>query len=180
VHFLVTILLAAGLFQIAGGFKWTYEHGVAKIQHTSGMVERRVYLQSTLNEIARDPWMGSGFYAEEEFSENFYRKRVHNTGLQAWANLGLAGLLVFLAMMLTILTQLWLMASASRGEDRQLFQALGLGVVASIVEMFAEPNLTAAVTWFHLGLCQAALIVHCTWRYPRPFAPAAGAAPGPA
>jgi O-antigen ligase len=180
VHFLVTILLAAGLFQIAGGFTWTYEHGVAKIQHTSGMVERRVYLQSTLNEIARDPWMGSGFYAEEEFSENFYRKRVHNTGLQAWANLGLAGLLVFLAMMLTILTQLWLMASASRGEDRQLFQALGLGVVASIVEMFAEPNLTVAVTWFHLGLCQAALIVHCTWRYPRPFAPAAGAAPGPA
>lgn len=180
VHFLVTLLLVACLLQVAGGIEWAYEHGLSKVTQSVGVVERRVYLQSTFNEIARDPWLGSGIYAEEEFSENFYRKRVHNTGVQAWANLGLPGLLVFLAMMLTMLTQLWLMASASHGPDRQLFQALGLGVVASIVEMFAEPNLTAAILWFHLGLCQASLLVHCTWRYPRPLAPAAGAALRPA
>jgi len=94
--------------------------------------------------------------------------------------LGLAGLLVFLAMMLTTLTQLWLMASASHGWYRQLFQALGLGVIASIVEMFAEPNLTASILWFHLGLCQSALLVYCTWRYPRPLASVAGAPLRPA
>lgn len=176
VHFVVALLLFAGIFQIAGGFKWTYEHGLSKVLQTSGMVERRTYLQSTLNELARNPWIGSGIYAEEEFSENFYRKRAHNTGLQAWANLGLPGLLVFLAMMLTTLTQLWLMASALRGTDRQLFQALALGVVGSIVEMFAEPNLTSQVLWFHLGLCQGALLVYCTWRYPRPWQPLPGAA----
>lgn len=180
VHFVVTLLLAAGVLQVAGAIEWAYERGLSKVTQSAGMVERRVYLQSTLNEIARGPWLGAGIYAEEEFSENFYRKRVHNTGVQAWANLGLPGLLVFLAMMLTTLTQLWLMAAASHGPDRQLFQALGLGVIASIVEMFAEPNLTAAILWFHLGLCQASLLVYCTWRYPRPLVPAGGAAPRPA
>ena len=175
IHFLVTLLFVAGLFQVAGGFKWAYERGVTGVLQSTGMIERRSYLQSTLNEIARDPWIGSGFYAEEEFSENFYRKRVHNGGLQAWADLGLPGLLVFLTYMMTILTQLWLMASSLRGQDRQLFQALGLGVIASIVEMFAEPNLTAPVFWFHLGLCQAALLVYCTWRFARPLKPIAGA-----
>lgn len=167
VHFVVTLLMVGALFQIGGGFEWAYEHGLSKVTQSTGMIERRTYLQSTLNEIARDPWVGSGVYAEEEFSENFYRKRVHNTGLQAWAGLGLPGLLVFVAMMLTMLTQLWLMAVALRGQDRQLFQALGLGMVAMILEMFAEPNLTAPITWFYLGLCQAALLVYCTWRYPR-------------
>jgi len=180
VHYLVTILFVGGLLQVAGGVEWAYEHGLSKVLQSTGVVERRVYLQSTLNEIARDPWIGSGIYAEEEFSENFYRKRAHNTGVQAWANLGLAGLLVFLAMMLTTLTQLWLMASASHGWYRQLFQALGLGVIASIVEMFAEPNLTASILWFHLGLCQSALLVYCTWRYPRPLASVAGAPLRPA
>lgn len=180
VHFLVTLILAAGLFQVAGGFKWAYERGLTRVMQSTGVVERTVYLQSTVNQIARDPWIGAGIYAEEEFSENFYRKRVHNTGLQAWAYLGLPGLLVFLAMMLTMLTQLWLMACASRGQDRQMFQALGLGVIASIVEMFAEPNLTTAITWFHLGLCQGALIVYCTWRYPRPSTPISGATIHPA
>jgi O-antigen ligase len=167
VHFVVTLLMVGALFQIGGGFEWAYEHGLSKVTQSTGMIERRTYLQSTLNEIARDPWIGSGLYAEEEFSENFYRKRVHNTGLQAWAGLGLPGLLVFVAMMLTMLAQLWLMSVALRGQDRQLFQALGLGMGAMILEMFAEPNLTAPITWFYLGLCQAALLVYCTWRYPR-------------
>jgi O-antigen ligase len=169
VHFLLALLLAAGIFQLAGGFKWFYEDAVTGVTQSAGMIERRSYLRSTLSEIARNPWVGSGIYAEEEFSENFYRKRVHNTGLQAWANLGLPGLLIFVTMMLAVLTQVWLMASALRGADRQLFQALGLGVIAAIVEMFAEPNLTMAITWFHLGLCQSALLIYCTYRYPRPW-----------
>lgn len=176
IHFLLALLLAAGLFHLAGGFKWLYEDALTSVMQSAGMVERRSYLHSTLNEIVRNPVLGSGIYAEEEFSENFYRKRAHNAGVQAWADLGLAGLLVFVTMMLTVLTQVWLMAAALRGAHRQLFQALGLGVIGAIVEMFAEPNLTYAITWFHLGLCQAALLVYCTYRYPRPLARRAAAA----
>ena len=168
IHFVLALLLAGGLLQITGGLEWVYKHGLVKVAQSTGMVERNIYLHSTLNEIIRDPWIGSGIYAEENFSENSYRKRVHNTGLQAWAALGLPGLLIFLTMMLAMLTQLWLMALALRGKDRQFFQALGLGVVAMILEMFAEPNLTAPITWFFLGLSQAALLVYCTSRYPRP------------
>jgi O-antigen ligase len=176
VHFVLALLLAAGIFQLAGGFKWLYDDALTKVAQSAGMVERRSYLRATLNEVARNPWVGSGIYAEEEFSENFYRKRAHNAGLQAWADLGLAGLLIFVTMMLTVLTQVWLMASSLRGPDRHLFQALGLGVIASIVTMFAEPNLTLAITWFHLGFCQSALLIYCTFRYPRPWAASAGAA----
>lgn len=179
VHFVAALLIVCALFQFAGGFEWAYNKGLTKVLQSTGMVERRTYLQSTLGEIARDPWVGSGIYAEEEFSENFYRKRVHNSGLQAWADLGLPGLLTFVTMLLAVLTQLWLMAGATRGKNRQLFQALGLGVTAMILEMFAEPNMTVAVTWFYLGLCQAALLIHCTWRYPRPLFSALRVARGP-
>lgn len=168
-HFIMGLLLIGALLQITGGIDWAYEHGLKKITTSTGMVERKVYLLSTLNEIIRDPWIGSGIYAEENFSENSYRKRAHNTGLQAWAALGLPGLLVFVTMMLVMLTQLGLMSMSSRGTDRQLFQALTLGILVMILEMFAEPNLTAPVTWFYLGLCQAAILVYCTERYPRPL-----------
>src|SRR5262249_14122673 len=116
IHFVAALVLVAALFPFAGGFAWGYNKGFTKSLESSGMIVRRTYLQSTLGEIARDPWVGSGIYAEEEFSENFYRKRVHNSGLQAWADLGLPGLLVFVTMLLTVLTQLWLMAGATRGK----------------------------------------------------------------
>jgi len=168
-HFLIGLLMAGAVAYATGGLEWAVEHGLAKVTSSTGMIERRSYLLSTLNELVRDPWAGSGFYAEEEFSENFYRKRVHNTGLQAWADLGLPGLLVFLTMMLTVLTQTWLLAFSAPGEsDRQRFKALGLGVSAMILCMFAEPNLTHPITWYYLGLCQAAVLVYCSTRYPGP------------
>jgi len=168
-HFLVGLIMVGVVAYSTGGLEWAVEHGLAKVTSSTGMIERRSYLLSTLNELVRDPWAGSGFYAEEEFSENFYRKRVHNTGLQAWADLGLPGLLVFLTMMLTVLTQTWLLAFSAPGEsDRQRFKALGLGVSAMILCMFAEPNLTHPITWYYLGLCQAAALVYCSTRYPSP------------
>jgi len=184
IHFVTALLLAGTLCYAVGGFEWAYEHGIAKVTSSTGMVERRTYLLATVNELARDPWLGSGYYAEEEFSENFYRKRVHNAGLQAWAYLGLPGLLVFLTMMLTVLTQVWILAvSARERANRERFQALGLGVIAMILNMFAEPNFTHPITWYYLGLCQAAVLVYCAVRYPklalrREGSPVGGPRPG--
>lgn len=168
-HFVAALLLSGVLFYTVGGFEWAFEHGLSKVTSSTGMIERRTYLLAAVNELARDPWLGSGVYADEQLSENFYRKRVHNAGLQAWVYFGLPGLLVFITMMLTVLTQVWLLAvSARQRADRQLFQALGLGVFAMILNMFAEPNLTHPITWYYVGLCQAAILVYGTYRYPRP------------
>lgn len=161
--FLVSILFFASLFYIVGGFDWLADGPLRKILTSSGMIERKIYLQSTIDQLVRDPWLGSGFYAEEEFSGNFYRKRVHNTGLQAWANLGLPGFLAFLAMMMILFTQIWLLAFSRNGKASMLLKALGLGMIGMIVEMFAEPNLTHPITWYYLGLCQAAVFV---WNTP--------------
>jgi len=164
IHFLVTILFFGVIFFALGGFDWFYDAVWVEVSASSGMVERKVYLLSTVQELARDPWLGSGFYSEQSFSENFYLKRVHNTGLQAWANLGLPGFIVFMTMMLTVLTQLWLLALSRRGHVRQLFQALGLVVIAMIVTMFAQPHLSSPIVWYCLALSHAAIRI---WNYPR-------------
>ncbi|HET9650612.1 MAG TPA: O-antigen ligase family protein [Usitatibacter sp.] len=157
-HFALAIVGALALAYLVGGFDWAMDKYAKYVATSTGMVERRVYLNSTLGELARDPWTGSGFYAEEEFSGNFYRKRVHNTPLQAWADLGLAGLLVFMAMIATLYTQLWLAVAGARDTAwRQRLQALALGMTGTIIAMMAEPNLTAPHTWFMLGLVAAAV-----------------------
>lgn len=158
--FLTTILVLGALAYLVGGLEWAYDQFDRKILGSTGMIERKVYLQAAIDQLVRDPWLGSGFYADEEFSANFYRKRVHNTGVQAWVYLGLPGLLAFLAMMMIVLTQLGLLAGARTGLVRHHLQALILGLVGAIVAMFAEPNFTAPVTWFQLGLCQAAILVY--------------------
>jgi hypothetical protein len=58
---------------------------------------------------------------------------------------------------------MWLLAGCRKGRKREIFQALGLGMIGMIVEMFAEPNLTTPVTWYFLGLCQTAVMV---WNSP--------------
>jgi len=156
-HFLLALVVAGCLFYAGGGVDWVMERGIYKVTSSSGMVQRHVFIQAALDELTRDPWTGSGFYADEEFSENFFRKRVHNAGLQAWAYLGLPGFLVFITLMLTIFTQLWLLATVRKGRERDWLLALWLGMVAGIVEMFAEPNFSAPVTWFGLGLAFAAI-----------------------
>lgn len=165
IHFMLTILFIGLILYSVGALDWAYDHLLYKIQTSSGMVERKTYLQAALQQIGRDPWLGSSFYAEEDFSENFWRKKVHNAGLQAWVALGLPGLLVFLTMLLTLLTQLWLFIFSSCGTERQIFQALALGLIGQIVNMFAESNLASPITWYFLGLCQAAILVYSTARY---------------
>jgi len=165
IHFMLTILFIGLILYSTGALDWLYEHFLYKIQTSSGMVERKTYLQSALKQIDREPWLGSSFFSEEDFSENFWRKRVHNTGLQVWVALGLPGLLVYLTMLLTLLTQLWLFVFSSCGTERQIFQALALGLIGQIVNMFAESNLASPITWYFLGLCQAAILVYSTARY---------------
>ncbi len=156
-HFLLAALLAGTLFYMADGFRWVAEKPLAGFLSSSGMIERKVYLLSALEELVRDPWLGTGIYGDEELSGNFYRKRVHNTGLQAWVGLGLPGFLVFMTMMITTYTQLWLLAASRRGEVRQLFQCLGLVMTGVVVAMFAQPNLMAPATWYLLGIAAAAI-----------------------
>ncbi|MGE5093502.1 MAG: O-antigen ligase family protein [Betaproteobacteria bacterium] len=159
-HFVLAVVVVCAVGYVFDGHKWLYAKYEKYVASSTGMVERRVYLHATLDELTRDPWAGSGFYAEEEFSGNYYRKRVHNTPLQAWSNLGLAGLAVFLGMMALVYTQLWIAGACAREERwRHRLQALALGMTGAGVAMLAEPNLTAPHTWYMVGLASAAVRV---------------------
>jgi hypothetical protein len=164
-HFLVTILFTTTLLYIIGGIEWIYGHGLEKLQSSTGMIERKIYLYSALDEITRNPWLGSGFYADEELSGNYYRKRVHNTGLQAWVALGLPGFIVFITMMLTLLTQIWLLVLSGAKQHSQTLKSLGAALIGMIIAMFAEPNFSNPVIWFFLGFCQSAILLFTTMQY---------------
>ncbi|MEK8051148.1 O-antigen ligase family protein [Ideonella sp. DXS22W] len=158
-HFLIGAMFFGALFYAFGGFDWAWHLFHKLVLQSAGIVERDVYLKAAIEELSRDPWWGSGFHAEQSFSENFYRKRVHNTGLQLWTNLGLAGFLVYLAMLGTLFTQLWLLAMSRSGPIRQHLQALALGLTGIVVEMFAEPHMSAPLVWFYLALAQSAILI---------------------
>lgn len=156
-HMLVGTLFFGALFYAFGGFDWAWHLFEKLVLKSSGIIEREVYLKAAIEELSRNPWFGAGFHAEQSFSENFYRKRVHNTGLQVWTNLGLLGFLVFVTMLLTLFTQLWMLALNRAGKIRQYLQALAMGMTGIMVEMFAEPHMSAPLVWFYLALAQVTI-----------------------
>ena len=158
-HLVLLLALAATLGYMAGGWHWVAERGLQRLTTSSGFVEREVYLQAATGELLREPWMGLGAYADEESSGNFFRKRVHNTGLQAWVYFGLPGFLLFIGICLTIWTQVWLLALARDGPFDPMFVGFGLALTGMYVSMWAQPNLTLPVTWYLLGLASAAVRV---------------------
>lgn len=158
-HVLVTALFFGAILYALGGFDWAWQVFNKQVLQSAGIIERGVYLNAAIEQLTRDPWFGSGFHAEQFFSENFYRKRVHNAGVQVWSNLGLPGFLVFITMLLTLFTQLWLLALARQGKMRQYLQALALGLTGIVVEMFAEPHMSAPLVWYYLALAQATILI---------------------
>jgi hypothetical protein len=164
-HLGLLLLLVATVAYMAGGWHWVAERGVPRVTSSSGFVERDVYLKAATGELLRDPWLGSGAYADEELSGNFFRKRVHNTGLQAWVYFGLPGLIVFVGICVWVWTQCWLLVLARPGESRRIFAGFGLATTGLFVSMLAQPNLTLPVTWYLLGLASAAARVHSTARH---------------
>ena len=164
IHLLLLLALAATVGYMAGGWHWVAERGVQRLTSSSGFVEREVYLQAATAELLREPWLGLGVYADEELSGNFFRKRVHNTGLQAWIYFGLPGFLLFIGTCLTVWTQVWLLALARDGPFEPMFVGFGLALTGMYVSMWAQPNLTLPVTWYLLGLASAAVRVHSAAR----------------
>ena len=160
IHLLLLLALVATLGYMAGGWQWVAERGVQRVTSSSGFVERRVYLQSAADELVREPWLGRGAYADEESSGNFYRKRVHNSGLQAWVYFGLPGFVLFIGICLWVWTQVWLLALARDGPVQPMFVSFGLALTGMFTSMLAQPNLTLPVTWYLLGLASAAVRIH--------------------
>jgi hypothetical protein len=160
IHLLLLLALAATVAYMAGGVHWLADRGLPRVTSSSGFVEREVYLQAAAAELLREPWLGLGAYADEELSGNFYRKRVHNTGLQAWVYFGLPGFLLFIGTCLAVWTQVWLLALARNDPVQPVFVCLGLALTGMYVSMWAQPNLALPVTWYLLGLASAAVRVH--------------------
>jgi O-antigen ligase len=90
-------------------------------------------------------------------SPTFERYPVHNAPLQAGSELGLPGLLVFLALLAWIAWRLWdAVRHNANVEDRTRMTALLIGYVVLIVAVQGEPMAYSQFLWIYLGLGEAA------------------------
>lgn len=123
--------------------------------------ERLRFWQTTWHMIKAHPWMGNGvnmffqkfpgFAPESET----YRGYAHNCYLQMWSEVGLFGLLAFLAPVALTLWR-WLVLKKPSSRDSLLRNALAVGLMAFLVHAALDTHFyslqTALLFWMSFGL----------------------------
>jgi hypothetical protein len=79
--------------------------------------------------------------------------------MRAWTELGFAGLVVFMTMVLTSMTQIGILARRADGPWRRHVRALLLTWLGFFVYMQADPSFDSSIFWILLALVQAVVII---------------------
>ncbi|WP_134682282.1 hypothetical protein [Paracoccus ravus] len=128
------------------------DSGVAK-----GVDQRRMLFQLGLEQVARNPWFGTGLGGFGAVDGNFWDRPVHNIFGQSAAELGILGFLLILSVFLVL--PLDLGAVLMRGSpDRAAAAQSLMMVLGGLVASQAEPNLQQSNLWLVLALAQAVIL----------------------
>lgn len=92
-----------------------------------------------------------------DFSGNYWGRPFHNAYFQAWTEIGLGGLLVFVAMLMTQATMLAFAAFSAPHALRTLVRGTLLALLGIMGLMMSEPMLDHSNTWLMLALAQAVI-----------------------
>ena len=130
--------------------------------------ESRLELWSRGLYIIEDfPFTGVGMGAFQEVTNALYpilsipggQPHAHNLFLQVAIDLGLPGLIAWLAMMMLVFCAAWRLYKTGRRQDNWFLAGLGAGLLAGQVALIVH-GLTDAVTW---GMVRTAVIVWGLW-----------------
>jgi O-antigen ligase len=158
IHLLLALLLAGSLLYYAGVVDWLYSVSAGDQSIARGLSQRFTLIKLGLAKLGRDPWFGEG-RGFVRYSGNYWHRPVHNAYVQAAAELGIVGGLIFSAMLATLLAQLAHLARSAARFSREILRPALLAFGGLLVNMLGEPMLDAANTWLTLGLVQAMVLV---------------------
>jgi len=160
IHFMLGIATVPLFLYYAGLLDDVYRAIASEASMSTGIFQRRILLSLTFDELARNPWMGRGLDTVAHFSGNYWERTVHNAGMQAWAYLGPMGLLVYVAMILTLTTRVVILGFRGEGVWPHRFRVISVGLIGLIISMWAEPYFNSPIAWVQLAFAQAAILVY--------------------
>jgi hypothetical protein len=136
------------------------DKGIAK-----GAGQRMFLSELGFEKLWRDPLVGTGMRGMADFSGNFWKRPVHNAFLQAFTELGLAGVLLFTVIIGAMTVLMLHLGTVLSGRDRDIPVAVGLGIVGFSVASMTEPNIDNLNTWLAVGVAAAILNVYRLGRW---------------
>ena len=126
-------------------------------QFTSSSADVRLELLTAGIEVLADhPWRGVGLANFESYSPTFERYPVHSSILQLGTELGVPGLLVFVAILLLPALRALLALRTAVGEAAHLLKGLLLGYFAFLVSIQGDPMAYSEFLFFLVVLVDAA------------------------
>jgi O-antigen ligase len=157
-HYLAAYLLFGTALIYFGGVEWivreVFDAGTLK-----GASQRGTLLQIGLEKLDRSVLVGTGPQGFGQFSTNFWHRPVHNAYIQAATELGLLGIIVFVAMNVWLFTAMILTRAISTESDRKVLTVFLMVHVILMGIFMTEPAMDHSNTWLILGIMQAAILV---------------------
>jgi len=159
IHFLLFVPTLGALMYFAGYAELIYDLTFGDAGVIKGVDQRVTLFKLGLEQIDRDPWIGTGLQGFGDVHGNFWHRPVHNVLGQVGTELGLQGAIVFIAMLATLITQTILLAGGPPSEARDLARRMVLVYGGFLVLMQTEPMLDHSNTWLMLGFGQAVVVL---------------------
>ncbi len=138
----------------AGLLPWAIDASVSL--SPSGVSIRSVLMKAGLETLAEHPWNGVGINNFGAFSPNLDRYPVHNAVMQVGSELGMPGLLAFLAVLSWVgVRLLWAMLNTDEPVIKSQLGALLVGYLALAIAIQADPMAYSEFVWVYFALAEA-------------------------
>lgn len=158
IHLGLGLLGAMSLTYFLGGFDLIYDLSFGDSGVAKGVDQRKTLFTLGLEQFGRNPLVGTGMRGFGDVDGNFWHRPVHNMFGQVAVELGVGGLLIFLAIFFILTIDLARCATLTGSAVNHTRVGL-LMLAAALLLGQSEPNLDQSNLWIVLAMAQAMILI---------------------
>ncbi len=154
----LAVVLTAGLSiaYFSGFLQLIYDVTFGDSGVSKGIDQRKTLFALGIDEIAANPFVGTGLAGFDTVDGNFWGRPVHNAFAQAATELGVLGLGTMIA--LFTVPMVYLSDHMFSADPSGLSRCAFLAILAALLLAQSEPNLDQSNLWLLLALAQATIL----------------------
>lgn len=158
IHILISTVAVFAALYFLGILDLIYDLSFGDAGIAKGLSQRKTLFELGLEEIKRNPLVGTGLSNFVNVSGNFWHRPVHNIFGQAASELGILAALTLVFVFIYLTIGLAPMLS-HRSRHLKIYATAFMMLLASLLMGQTEPNLDQSNFWIVLSLAQAAILV---------------------